>query len=186
VMGIDEAGRGPLAGPVVTAACLFPASAPLVPGVGDSKTITDEDERERLYEEIIKVPGVRFCVAVIDSKRIDAINILQATCEGMRASARGVVDLEGDSYALVDGNRFPNDMICDGEPMIKGDGREYVIAAASILAKVSRDRIMREYDVMYPQYNLKQHKGYPTAAHQSAIFEHGVSKIHRRTFAPIK
>lgn len=223
VMGIDEAGRGPLAGPVVTAACLFPASAPLVPGVGDSKTITDENERERLYEEIIKVPGVRFCVAVIDSKRIDAINILQATCEGMRASARGVVEgcsdkkpsakrdgsytfgnvkdsLEGDSYALVDGNRFPSfrgnedekvtknkdDMICDGEPMIKGDGREYVIAAASILAKVSRDRIMREYDVMYPQYNLKQHKGYPTAAHQSAIFEHGVSKIHRRTFAPIK
>ncbi|GMH52639.1 hypothetical protein TrST_g1454 [Triparma strigata] len=224
ILGIDEAGRGPLAGPVVTAACYFPPSSPLIPGIGDSKTITDESERERLYEQIVSFPGVRYCVTIIDSHRIDEINILQATCEGMRSSARGLI--QGSSsvppssdrlgcyssgqtsgklkaeecYALVDGNRYPSyrgnedkkvtkgkqDMICSGEAMIKGDGREYVIAAASILAKVTRDRIMREYDEKWPEYGLGKHKGYPTKMHQEAIYEYGVKEIHRRTFAPIK
>lgn len=226
VIGVDEAGRGPLAGPVVAAAAIVPTN---VAGIIDSKKITKECERERIYEELIASPGVRYAVAVISAERIDEINILQATMEGMRRAVEALVTADPDAreatgtqgnaasaerqgsyvitgggtagkarrsgendaagggfYALVDGNRTPADMPCPCEALVKGDGREYAIGAASILAKVTRDRLMREYDKKYPAFNLSQHKGYGTAAHMSAIQEFGASPIHRRTFAPLK
>ncbi|KAL7500660.1 hypothetical protein ACHAWT_009892 [Skeletonema menzelii] len=224
VIGVDEAGRGPLAGPVVAAAAIVPTN---IAGIIDSKKITKEEERERLYELLIASPDIRYAVAVVSAKRIDEINILQATLEGMRMAVEGVMGVRtvtnGDNvasaermevsyivtggvdddddvatakatttdntssyYALIDGNKIPKEMPCESESMTKGDGREYSIGAASILAKVTRDRLMHQYDKMYPEYNLSQHKGYPTAAHMSAVGKFGASPIHRRTFAPLK
>ena len=214
VMGIDEAGRGPLAGPVVAAAIIAPAN---VAGVIDSKKINTEAAREDLYEKLVAMPNVRWAVAVIDATRIDEINILQATLEGMRMAAQAVmepppIDKKSrakeasvtqlgcyvvcsensesigapNAYALIDGNRLPKEMPCEAETIVKGDSKEFCVAAASILAKVTRDRLMHGYDALYPEFNLKQHKGYPTAAHMMAVKEHGASPIHRRTFAPLK
>jgi ribonuclease HII len=214
VMGIDEAGRGPLAGPVVAAAIIAPAD---VAGVIDSKKINTEKAREALYEKLVAMPNVRWAVSIIDAARIDEINILQATLEGMRMAAQAVMEpppidnksrakevsvaqmgcyvvssenseLIGapNAYALIDGNRLPKEMPCEAETIVKGDSKEFCIAAASILAKVTRDRLMHGYDALYPEFNLKQHKGYPTAAHMMAVKEHGASPIHRRTFAPLK
>lgn len=220
IIGVDEAGRGPLAGPVVAAAAIVPTN---VHGIIDSKKITKEEERERIYEELIASPGIRYAVAVISAQRIDEINILQATLEGMRNAVSRLMNMDcGNSrqddesesnvvsaermdlsyvvtgrnddhisnsdcyYALIDGNKVPTDMPCECESLVKGDGREYAIGAASILAKVTRDRLMHEYDKMYPMYNLSQHKGYPTEAHRSAVMKYGASPIHRRTFAPLK
>lgn len=216
VVGVDEAGRGPLAGPVVAAAAVVPAD---VDGVADSKSVTDEAAREALYERIVASPGAVWAVAVIDAKRIDEINILQATMEAMRCAvetvATGETDLplveraaasvapgsyvvastnsnpnnntsETDWYALVDGNRVPSDLSVKAEAVVKGDSKEYCIAAASVLAKVTRDRLMREWHELWPYYGLDRHKGYPTAAHMAAVREHGASPIHRRTFAPLK
>ena len=317
VIGVDEAGRGPLAGPVVCAAVIVPMRInktmeddvgddgeqdvgddgeqddehddPFHPtklrGVVDSKKLTKEEDREQVFEQLVMMsrqpsqsqrPCIRWAVSVIDAKRIDEINILQATMEGMRSaiqtvmgsdaiafniedlqknkkkekkptkrvkkSQNSVVEEGGDPvveetagpdapsspvvirqiqaasveekgcyvvasdsivtdknrnndssdgrgryyYALVDGNRLPHDMPCDGESVVKGDSKEFCIAAASILAKVTRDRLMRQYDKLYPEYNLEQHKGYPTAAHMSAVKQYGASPIHRLTFAPLK
>ena len=208
-MGVDEAGRGPLAGPVVVAAAVVPHS---IPGITDSKLLAKEEDRERLYEQLVASPNIQWAVAVIDAARIDEINILQATMEGMRLAAHAVMAPQNDSeeasverqgcyvvcgpeaasqkkpkfYALIDGNRLPKDMSCEAETIIKGDSKEYCIAAASILAKVTRDRLMREYDKMYPHFKLSQHKGYPTAVHMALVKEHGASPIHRRSFAPLK
>ena len=222
VIGVDEAGRGPLAGPVVAAAAIVPTN---IAGIIDSKKITKEEERERLYEELIVSPGIRYAVAIISAQRIDEINILQATLEGMRMATEGVMNMDSNKkkkkvnnvasaerkeisyvitgsaednskskssssnisyYTLIDGNKVPKDMPCEAESMVKGDGREYSIGAASILAKVTRDRLMHEYHVKYPEYNLAQHKGYPTASHMAACRKYGASPIHRRTFAPLK
>lgn len=220
VIGIDEAGRGPLAGPVVAAAVWAPVD---LQGIVDSKKITKEEDRERLFEELIKMDQIQWAVSIMDAQRIDEINILQATLEGMRMAATALVDPQllkipirietsvdhlgcyvvcsskqeervdsvvdpeaSPYYALIDGNKIPKDMPCPSESMVKGDGKEFCIAAASVLAKVTRDRLMHGYDVMYPDYNLKQHKGYPTAAHMKAVFQFGASPIHRRTFAPLK
>jgi ribonuclease HII len=218
VIGVDEAGRGPLAGPVVAAAVIIPTN---ISGIIDSKKITAEMERERLYEELISSPNIRYAVAVVSAQRIDEINILQATLEGMRMAVEGVmglVDYDENSnvvsakrkeasyvvtgrrelpssttspdtsfyHALIDGNKMPKDMPCPSESIIKGDGKEYSIGAASILAKVTRDRLMHEYDKLYPEYNLRQHKGYPTQSHMDAVRKFGASPIHRRTFAPLK
>jgi ribonuclease HII len=231
VIGVDEAGRGPLAGPVCAAAAFLPVD---IPGITDSKKITKEEDRERLYEEIVAAPGVRWAAAVVDAQRIDEINILQATMEAMKMAANCVInppkpkecikeasvdrkgcyvicganDNSGEAieaadaaaaatasgqhandsayHALIDGNRVPKDMPCEAEPMVKGDSREYCIGAASLIAKVTRDRLMHAYDELYPEYNLRQHKGYPTAAHMSAVYKNGASPIHRRTFAPLK
>lgn len=230
VIGVDEAGRGPLAGPVVAAAALLPVN---IPGITDSKKITKEEERERLYEEIVAAPGVRWAAAVVDAPRIDEINILQATMEAMKMATTAIMnppkakdcikeasvdrtgcyvvcgasdesgkaiepadaaaaalnageDVDDSYYALIDGNRVPKEMPCESEPLVKGDSREYCIGAASLIAKVTRDRLMHAYDELFPEYNLQQHKGYPTAAHMSAVFKHGASPIHRRTFAPLK
>eukprot|EP00579_Thalassiosira_antarctica_P008529 CAMPEP_0201877736 /NCGR_PEP_ID=MMETSP0902-20130614/9082_1 /ASSEMBLY_ACC=CAM_ASM_000551 /TAXON_ID=420261 /ORGANISM="Thalassiosira antarctica, Strain CCMP982" /LENGTH=378 /DNA_ID=CAMNT_0048405247 /DNA_START=122 /DNA_END=1255 /DNA_ORIENTATION=+ len=224
IIGVDEAGRGPLAGPVVCAAAIVPTN---IAGIIDSKKITKEEERERIYEELIASPDIRYAVAVVNAQRIDEINILQATLEGMRMAVEGVMSIDGGNqdekgknvasaerkelsyvitgggtanntndtksklsnnsyYALIDGNKTPKEMPCPCESMVKGDGREYSIGAASILAKVTRDRLMHEYDKKYPEFNLRQHKGYGTAAHMSAVREFGASPIHRRTFAPLK
>lgn len=210
VLGIDEAGRGPLAGPVVAAAALVPKD---IAGVMDSKKIK-EDHREALYERIIGSDKIRWAVAVVDAATIDEINILQATLLGMRMAAEAVltghapsgpvaasVDHTGcyvvtgsvqpalvpeDCVALVDGNRLPKDMPCEAEAVVKGDSKEYSIAAASILAKVTRDRLMHDYAKLYPKYDWHQNKGYPTAAHMAAVRKFGASAIHRRTFAPLK
>ncbi|EEC48908.1 predicted protein, partial [Phaeodactylum tricornutum CCAP 1055/1] len=187
VIGVDEAGRGPLAGPVVAAAAVVPID---IVGIADSKTLTRESVREELYEKIVSSDNVRWAVAVIDSARIDEVNILQATLQGMRLAASAVAGIsevpDNAFYALLDGNRLPKKMAMRVETMVKGDSREYSIAAASILAKVTRDRLMHGYDKLYPEYNLAQHKGYPTAAHMDAVRKYGASPIHRRTFAPLK
>ena len=220
VMGIDEAGRGPLAGPVVVAAVWAPND---VEGIIDSKKITKEEKREQLFEELIKMEQIQWAVCIMDAARIDQINILQATLMGMKLAATALVHPQGlevpvhtapsvdrlgcyvvvssnslksvtetsdpdrnPFYALIDGNKVPKEMPCGAESVVKGDGKEFCIAAASILAKVTRDRLMHAYDVMYPHYNLKQHKGYPTKDHMAAVKEHGASPIHRRTFAPLK
>jgi ribonuclease HII len=214
LMGIDEAGRGPLAGPVVAAAIIAPVD---LAGVIDSKKINTEAAREALYEKLVAMPNVRWAISIIDAARIDEINILQATLEGMRMAAQAVIDpppidnknrakeasvtqmgcyvvcsdnaesiCAPDAYALIDGNRLPKEMPCGAETIVKGDSKEFCVAAASILAKVTRDRLMHGYDALYPEFNLKQHKGYPTAAHMIAVKEHGASPIHRRTFAPLK
>ena len=227
VLGIDEAGRGPLAGPVVAAAVMLPPDFHAIPGVVDSKMIASEEKREEIYEKLTTIPNVRWAVSVIDAARIDEINILQATLEGMKMAMMALIDpqpIDGihrverlsieqtgcyvvtnspahkissdakaaskseniDYYALVDGNKLPVDMPCEGEAIVKGDSKECCIAAASIIAKVSRDRLMHGYHELYPHFNLKQHKGYPTAAHMAAVRKHGASEIHRLTFAPLK
>jgi ribonuclease HII len=267
VMGIDEAGRGPLAGPVVVAAVRMAMDHPVrVEGVTDSKKITCETQREVLYEQLMaslrnttsntssvetsSSTNILWAVAVIDAATIDKINILQATLLGMELVASAIMEqaidyltLEDDRnetditqrsgcfvvvgrsnpleqrgqnsgfkehqtknatesassdsltttsqplskyFALIDGNRLPKHMPCPAEALIKGDSREYCIAAASILAKVTRDRIMHRYHAQYPEYNFAQHKGYPTAAHVQAIRLHGPSPIHRMSFAPLK
>lgn len=251
VIGIDEAGRGPLAGPVVAAAIIIPTN---IPGIIDSKKVTKEEDRDELYNQIVKSRGVRWAAAVIDAKRIDEINILKATLEGMSKAAKAVMELNSDLagkedesymsepascerkgcyvvsgatpttasvddtkessgspestgkndkvatvennkekkqgkiyyYALIDGNKVPPTIPCQAESIVKGDSLEYSIAAASIIAKVTRDKLMAEYHALYPDYNLLQHKGYPTAQHMSAVKKFGASPIHRRTFAPLK
>lgn len=184
--GVDEAGRGPLAGPVVAAACLIPEHLELFRGIQDSKKTTEED-RDRLYEELTAHREVVWAVSVVDDKRIDEINILAATMEAMTgavASLRGKVkDL---AYALIDGNRVPAALPVPAQAVVKGDSKCYSIAAASILAKVTRDRIMLDLHDKYPQYEFNVHKGYPTPAHMALVKKHGKSPVHRLTFAPLK
>lgn len=207
-----------MAGPVVAAACLLPASIAPIPGVGDSKTITDEAVREELYEKIVSTPGVIWSAHVISAARIDDINILMASLEAMRLSVVDVLNeaasteqRAGDpkaaagrtkALALIDGPFSPwkeGEKYVDFqqpappaavdlsvEPIKKGDALVYCIAAASIIAKVTRDRCMHAYDAEWPMYEFAEHKGYPTPAHVSAIAKHGPCAIHRRTFAPLK
>ena len=205
VMGIDEAGRGPLAGPVVAAAAIVPKN---IQGITDSKKLTKEKDREELYDLIASSPNAMYAIAVVDAKRIDQINILQATLQAMSMAATVLInehlflknedfggkiekcalsdvdgcyvvlkknDINGDPislpqksnenipakfHAIIDGNKTPNSFPCDCGSMVKGDSsKEYAIAAASIIAKVTRDRIMRGYDVKYPEYELSRHKG---------------------------
>lgn len=176
VAGIDEVGRGALAGPVVAGAVILPEGFD-VPGVRDSKTVP-EPEREELFA-LITDAAIAWGVGIIDNRRIDSINILQATFLAM-AQAVASLPVRPD-IALVDGRDAPN----VGVPcrsMIKGDSFCRSIAAASIVAKVTRDRMMREEDRCYPQYGLARNKGYGTAAHRAAIIEHGPSPIHRISF----
>eukprot|EP00850_Spirogloea_muscicola_P012376 SM000079S22494 [mRNA] locus=s79:552444:555676:+ [translate_table: standard] len=187
VAGVDEAGRGPLAGPVVAAACIIPSSVTIA-GVDDSKNLSEE-RREELYKLITGTPGVHYAIQAVDVATIDKINILQAA---MRAMAMAVNELDQQGagkacYVLVDGNRLPNEIPPSrAEFVIKGDGTCHVIAAASILAKVTRDRLMCQYDSKWPEYGFKSHKGYATAAHIAALQQHGPCDIHRRSFAPLK
>lgn len=177
ICGIDEAGRGPLAGPVVVAGVIMPEDS-MIEGINDSKKVT-EKRREKLYD-IIKEEAISYSIAVIDHNVIDEINILNATKQGVTDVVYGL-DVKPD-LIIVDALTHINTRGIPYEPIVKGDAKCYNIAAASILAKVTRDRIMRQWDEIYPQYGFSSHKGYGTAKHISAIKEYGLCPIHRRTF----
>ena len=177
ICGIDEAGRGPLAGPVVVAGVIMPKDS-MIEGVNDSKKVS-EKKREKLYDLIIQ-EAISYSVAIIGQDVIDEINILNATKEGVTKVVDGL-DIKPD-LIIIDALDHINTRGIPYEPIIKGDAKCYNIAAASILAKVTRDRIMREWDEVYPQYGFLQHKGYGTAKHIQAIKEYGLTPIHRRSF----
>ena len=176
ICGIDEAGRGPLAGPVVAAAVILPEGIQL-PGVNDSKKIT-EKKREMLFD-FVKENALAWGIGEASETEIDEINILQATFLAMH---RAVDNLQiSADFALVDGNRIQG-LDIPLECVIGGDGRVLSIAAASILAKVTRDRYMREMAQQYPEYGFEKHKGYGTKAHYAAIEQYGICPLHRKTF----
>ena len=176
VCGVDEAGRGPLAGPVCAAAVILPPEL-VIPGLNDSKKLTDKKRRE-LYD-VITAEAVSYGIAFADEKEIDEINILQAT---FLAMARAMEKLSPQpELALIDGNRA-KDFGLPVQTVVKGDSLSASIAAASILAKVTRDRLMEQYDAVYPQYGFAVHKGYGTKRHYEALREFGPSPIHRMTF----
>lgn len=176
VCGVDEAGRGPLAGPVCAAAVILPPDME-IPGLNDSKKLTDKKRRELF--DVITAEAVSYGIALVSEKEIDEINILQATFRAMeQAVAR--MDVTPD-IVLVDGNREPR-MPYPVKTVIKGDSLSASIAAASILAKVTRDRLMEQLDATYPQYGFAVHKGYGTKRHYAALTEFGPSPIHRMTF----
>ena len=177
ICGIDEAGRGPLAGPVVVAGVIMPQDS-MIEGINDSKKVT-EKRREKLYD-VIKEEAISYSIAVIDHHIIDDINILNATKQGVTEVVDGL-DVKPD-LIIVDALTHINTRGIPYEPIIKGDAKCYNIAAASILAKVTRDRIMRQWDERYPQYGFSSHKGYGTAKHIAAIKEYGLCPIHRLTF----
>ena len=177
ICGIDEAGRGPLAGPVVVAGVIMPKDS-MIEGINDSKKVS-EKKREKLYDLIIE-EAISYSVAIIGQDVIDDINILNATKEGVTKVVDGL-DIKPD-LIIIDALDHINTRGIPYEPIIKGDAKCYNIAAASILAKVTRDRIMREWDEVYPQYGFLQHKGYGTAKHIQAIKEYGLTPIHRRSF----
>ena len=176
ICGVDEAGRGPLAGPVFAAAVVLPEGH-IIEGVNDSKKLS-EKKRDMLYDKIIE-ECVSYAVGTASEKEIDEINILQATFLAMKRAVDGL-EIKPD-IALVDGNRVPP-LDCDVETIVKGDGKSASIAAASIIAKVSRDRYMLELAKQYPQYEFERHKGYPTKLHYEKIYEHGISDVHRKSF----
>ncbi len=176
VCGVDEAGRGPLAGPVVAAACILPIGCE-IDGLNDSKKLT-EKKREQLFDEI-KEKAIAYSIAMATNEEIDKFNILNATMIAMVRAIDGL-SVKAD-FALVDGNCVRNFPI-PAAPLVKGDAKAPSIAAASILAKVTRDRFCLEMDEMYPEYNFKKHKGYPTKEHRELVIKHGPCPFHRRTF----
>ena len=191
VIGVDEAGRGPLCGPVVAGACVFMSSdTDLLSEVTDSKQI-EESERERIFEIIEK--KMKYGIGQVDNNRIDEINILQATFEAMTSAVDACINkLTCNSssrvHVLIDGPKVPPQLAkrfaCTA--VVRGDAREFIIGAASIVAKVLRDRLMLEIHRKYPTYNLIKNKGYPTAEHMHLVRLHGPCEFHRMTFAPIK
>lgn len=176
VCGCDEAGRGPLCGPVVAAAVILPLGLE-IEGLNDSKKLT-EKKRERLFD-IIKEKAIAYAIAEASPEEIDEYNILNASMLAMRRAVEAL-PVKAD-FALIDGNCSRGFEI-PTETVVKGDSISYSIAAASILAKVTRDRGCIELDRMYPEYNIAKHKGYPTKEHMDAVREHGPSPIHRKTF----
>ena len=180
VAGIDEAGRGPLAGSVVCAAVILPLEISL-PNLNDSKKLTPR-RREALYSEITQIPSIRWSVVHISSEEIDRLNILRATHAGMRRAWEKLDPRPG--HVLIDGLPIP-DFPCNQTALVGGDGISLSIAAASVIAKVERDRAMMEYDRLYPEYGFAKHKGYPTAEHFAKLRQHGPCPIHRRSFAPV-
>lgn len=187
IAGIDEAGRGPLAGPVIVACVVMPRDS-MIEGVNDSKKVS-EKKREKLYEEITN-EALGYGVGIISQEEIDKINILNATKEGLTLAIKNLEkdlqeknrDFQKPEIILVDAlTKIDTDHI-PYRSIIKGDSKSYSIAAASIIAKVTRDRIMREWDEVYPVYGFEKHKGYGTAAHIAAIKEYGLCPLHRRSF----
>ena len=176
VCGVDEAGRGPLAGPVCAAAVILPAGL-VIEGVNDSKKLS-EKKREELFPVICE-KALAYGIGWADEREIDEINILQATYRAMKRAVESL-PLTAD-YALIDGNRMPP-LASPGTTIVKGDALSMSIAAASILAKVSRDRVMVQFSREYPQYGFEQHKGYGTAAHVQALREYGPCPLHRQSF----
>ena len=181
IAGVDEAGRGPLAGPVVVAAVVFPPGRTPVNGLADSKQLPP-DRREELYPRIIE-RALAWHVVFIDVAEIDRINIYHATMLGMRRAVEAV--MHAADLARIDGNALPRGLSCRAEALVGGDASERTIMAASILAKVSRDRHMREMHRQWPQYGFAEHKGYSTPAHLDALRTHGPCPLHRRSFAPV-
>ncbi|MFP7722829.1 ribonuclease HII [Lysobacter sp. A3-1-A15] len=181
VAGVDEAGRGPLAGPVVVAAVVLRPGRTPVNGLADSKQLNAR-RREQLYERIIE-RAIAWHVVSIEVGDIDRLNIYQATMLGMRLAVEGVA--HAAELARIDGNALPRGLPCPAEALIGGDARDRAIMAASILAKVTRDRLMRQLHAQWPQYGFDLHKGYGTPAHLAALRTHGPCPHHRRSFAPV-
>lgn len=181
IAGVDEAGRGPLAGPVVAAACLFEEMV-FLENLNDSKKLSEE-KREKLYQQIAAHSKIHYGLGICDVLMIDRVNILQATWLAMQ---RAIANLPiSPDYLLIDGNRLPS-LVVPAEAMVAGDRKSMSIAAASIVAKVTRDQIMRELDIKWPQYGFARNKGYGTEEHLEAIRKFGPCEIHRRSFEPIK
>jgi ribonuclease HII len=188
VAGIDEAGRGPLAGPVVAAAVTLPpqalaaAASAEFAGLTDSKQLTQK-QREHFFTRITQHTAARFGVAIVEVDEIDAVNILRATHAGMR---RAVTQILPDiDFILVDGLPVP-DLPRPSQAIVEGDGKSLLIAAASVIAKVTRDRLMIELDAKFPHYGFAKHKGYGTPEHLTALNRYGPCPAHRRTFAPVR
>lgn len=186
ICGVDEAGRGPLAGPLVVASCLFPASFFTCPpefilDLDDSKRLTPK-KRDTLYEMLLTSSEIETSIQVIEPEDIDRLNIYEATLVGMTQAAEALCP----SFVLIDGNKVPNQLSIPSAALVKGDQKSYSIAAASILAKVHRDRLMDTLDIQFPEYGFKRHKGYGTKEHKKALAQHGPCPCHRRSFAPVK
>ena len=180
IAGVDEAGRGPLAGPVSAAAVVLPEGFSC-PGLDDSKKIS-EKKRERLYEELVSMPGLEWSLSYAEPEEIDRINILRATHAAMSRAVKG---LKGKvDHCLIDGLAVP-EFPWSHDGVVRGDGLSLSIAAASIIAKVSRDRRMLEYAREFPEYGFERHKGYGTKQHLEALRRHGPCGIHRRSFQPV-
>ena len=177
ICGIDEAGRGPLAGPVVVASVIMPEDS-MIEGVNDSKKVS-EKKREKLYDLILE-EAISYGVGIIGQDEIDEINILNATKKGLTTSLKELT-VKPD-LIIVDALTHIDTLGIPYESIIKGDAKCYSISAASIIAKVTRDRIMREWDKVYPQYGFAQHKGYGTAAHINTLKEYGPCPLHRKSF----
>ncbi|MHA6163989.1 ribonuclease HII [Pseudomonas sichuanensis] len=180
VAGVDEVGRGPLCGAVVTAAVILDPQRPIL-GLNDSKKLT-EAKREALFDEICE-KALSFCIARAEVEEIDRLNILQATMLAMQRAVEGLHVTP--KLALIDGNRCPK-LSVPAAPVVKGDSQVPAIAAASILAKVTRDREMSAFEQIYPGYGIGGHKGYPTPVHLEALARLGPTPIHRRSFAPVR
>lgn len=181
IAGIDEAGRGPLAGPVVAGACIIPPEI-YFPGVNDSKQLSAA-QREELYSQITSTEGVHCGIGIATVEEIDAFNIFQAT---VRAMHRAIAALKQvPDMLLVDGLQLSH-LTIPSKKIIKGDCKSQSIAAASILAKVTRDKMMEKYHEEWPHYGFKSHKGYPTEAHIDNLMKHGPCPIHRRSFQPVR
>lgn len=181
IAGVDEAGRGPLAGPVAVAAVILDPSRPIA-GLGDSKALS-EARRDEL-EPLIRERALAWHVELVSAAEIDRLNILRATLEGMARAVHALAPAA--EHVLVDGNRLPPGLPCPAEALVKGDAREPAIMAASILAKVARDRLMRELDAIHPGYGFALHKGYPTPLHLETLRRLGPCSEHRRSFAPVR
>ncbi|MDR2839548.1 MAG: ribonuclease HII [Azonexus sp.] len=184
VCGVDEAGRGPLAGPVVAAAVILDPAKPLaayLPGLNDSKKLSEKKRNE--LAALIRQHAIAWSVAEASVEEIDQMNILQATLRAMQRAVAGLPVTP--EKALIDGNRCPK-LRVPAEAVVKGDSKIAAIAAASILAKTVRDAVMLALHALYPQYGFDRHMGYPTAAHCAALETHGISPIHRRSFGPVR
>ncbi len=182
VAGVDEAGRGPLAGPVAVAAVVFDPERPRINGLDDSKALTAL-RRDQLYDRIIE-RALAYKIVMVNVAEIDSLNIFQATMQGMRLAVEGVGHVA--QFARIDGNKIPKGLPCPAEALVGGDAIDRSIMAASILAKVSRDRFMLELHQQHPEYGFDQHKGYGTPFHMAALRAHGPCPQHRRSFAPVR
>jgi len=178
---VDEVGRGPLAGAVVAAAVILDPARPII-GLDDSKKLSEK--RRELLAEVIRANALAWSLGRAEVEEIDRINILQASLLAMRRAVEGLALVP--TGALIDGNRIPEGLPCAARAIVGGDASEPAIAAASILAKVARDREMVQLAAQYPGYGLEKHKGYPTRAHIEALQTLGVTVIHRRSFAPVR
>lgn len=181
VAGVDEVGRGPLAGDVVAAAVILDPSRPIA-GLADSKKLSAK-RREALAEQI-RVTALSWCVARASVAEIDSLNILQASLLAMQRAVAGLTP--PPDFCQIDGNKLPAGLPCPAETIVGGDAKVAAIGAASILAKVQRDQELVELDRRFPQYGFARHKGYPTPEHLAALAEHGATEQHRRSFAPVR